>query len=375
MQIGFYAPLKSPDDPIPSGDRTIAMLMVDALTQGGHSPRIMSALRALDISGDPLRQENIRRQAEEEIDRILKGFEAAQSEPIDLWFTYHLFHKAPDWIGPKVCARLGIPYVVAEASYAPRQKNGPWDMGLQQVGQALAGASGVISLNPRDIPCIQPFISENVAQLSLRPFAHDTPQRNLSKQYCKDKLAKECGLDADVPWLLSVAMMRPGDKQRSYEILAQSLELLPNQEWRLIVIGDGEVKTNIQQRFRSVSDRVFFAGSLEPEKVHAFLDASDLFVWPAINEAFGMAVLEAQRHGVAVVAGRTDGVATVVEQGVTGTLVNPGDAALFAEAVAGFLNAPARCQRFGASARKKFLALHNFHSASQQIDTFLRSLI
>jgi len=98
MQIGFYAPLKSPDDPIPSGDRTIAMLMVDALTQGGHSPRIMSALRALDISGDPLRQENIRRQAEEEIDRILKGFEAAQSEPIDLWFTYHLFHKAPDWI-------------------------------------------------------------------------------------------------------------------------------------------------------------------------------------------------------------------------------------------------------------------------------------
>ncbi len=191
-------------------------------------------------------------------------------------------------------------------------------MGLQQVGQALACASGVISLNPRDIPCIQPLISENAAQLSLRPFAHDTPQRNLSKQYCKDKLAKECGLDADVPWLLSVAMMRPGDKQHSYEVLAQSLELLPNQEWRLIVIGDGEVKTNIQQRFRSVSDRVFFAGSLEPEKVHAFLDASDLFVWPAINEAFGLALLEAQRHGVAVVAGRTDGVATVVEQGGPG---------------------------------------------------------
>ena len=42
-------------------------------------------------------------------------------EPVrrpDLWFTYHLYYKAPDWLGPRVAEALSIPYVVAEASVA-----------------------------------------------------------------------------------------------------------------------------------------------------------------------------------------------------------------------------------------------------------------
>src|SRR3546814_1683340 len=42
-----------------------------------------------------------------------------------LWFTYHLYYKAPDWIGPKVARALRIPYVVAEASVAYKRASGP----------------------------------------------------------------------------------------------------------------------------------------------------------------------------------------------------------------------------------------------------------
>jgi hypothetical protein len=35
MRIAFYAPLKAPDHPVPSGDRTIARLLLAALKQGG----------------------------------------------------------------------------------------------------------------------------------------------------------------------------------------------------------------------------------------------------------------------------------------------------------------------------------------------------
>ena len=47
------------------------------------------------------------------------------------WFTYHLYHKAPDWIGPRISETLKIPYIIAEASYAAKQSGGPWDSGLR----------------------------------------------------------------------------------------------------------------------------------------------------------------------------------------------------------------------------------------------------
>jgi len=38
-----------------------------------------------------------------------------------LWFTYHHYYKRPDWLGPRVSAALGIPYIVAEASHAAKR--------------------------------------------------------------------------------------------------------------------------------------------------------------------------------------------------------------------------------------------------------------
>ena len=43
----------------------------------------------------------------------------------DLWFTYHLYYKAPDLVGPLVAGALGIPYAVAEASVAHKRAGKP----------------------------------------------------------------------------------------------------------------------------------------------------------------------------------------------------------------------------------------------------------
>ena len=57
--------------------------------------------------------------------RFLRRCAAAPAAAPELWFTYHLYHKAPDWLGPRIAGALGIPYVVAEASFAPKQAGGP----------------------------------------------------------------------------------------------------------------------------------------------------------------------------------------------------------------------------------------------------------
>ncbi len=46
MRIAFYAPLKAPDHPVPSGDRTIARLLIAALKRGGAKVEVASRIRA-----------------------------------------------------------------------------------------------------------------------------------------------------------------------------------------------------------------------------------------------------------------------------------------------------------------------------------------
>src|SRR3984893_7877223 len=137
MRVAFYAPLKPPGHPIPSGDRHIARLFLEALRQAGHQPFVASRLRSFDGSGDARHQARLAGQGQRTVERLLRGWQQRpQTAPL-LWLTYHLYYKAPDWLGPAVSAALGIPYVIAEASYTAKRAGGPWTSGHRAVEQAL----------------------------------------------------------------------------------------------------------------------------------------------------------------------------------------------------------------------------------------------
>ncbi len=61
MRIEFHAPLKHPGHPVPSGDRRMARLFVEALRRAGHDVRCGTRLRSHDGAGDARRQARIRR--------------------------------------------------------------------------------------------------------------------------------------------------------------------------------------------------------------------------------------------------------------------------------------------------------------------------
>ncbi len=103
-------------------------------------------------------------------------------------------------------------------------------------------------------------------------------------------------------------MMREGDKLASYLALADALERLLDRPWHLVVVGDGAAATRSTRASRRFPPgRVRFVGTQPPATVAALLAAADLFVWPAVAEVIGLAMLEAQACGVPVVAGRRPG--------------------------------------------------------------------
>ena len=116
-----------------------------------------------------------------------------------------------------------------------------------------------------------------------------------------------------------------------------------------------------------LGERVRFAGALPHAALPALYAGADLYLWPAINEAYGMAFLEAQAAGLPVVAGRTGGVPAVVADGVTGLLTPIGDAAAFAAAVARLLDGPAERARLAAAAAQRIAAHHDERAAAHAL--------
>jgi glycosyltransferase involved in cell wall biosynthesis len=99
--------------------------------------------------------------------------------------------------------------------------------------------------------------------------------------------------------------------------------------------------------------------------------ASDICVWPAVNEAYGMAMLEAQAAGLPVVSCATRGVPDVVQHGTTGLLAPQIDAPSLALCLRDLLSDPARRRSMG-TASARFVA--HSRSLQQAADTLARLL-
>ncbi|HVC57623.1 MAG TPA: glycosyltransferase family 4 protein [Stellaceae bacterium] len=356
MRIAFYAPLKPPDHPTPSGDRRIARLFLEALRLAGHDPFVAARLRSYEGAGDGRRQARLAGVAAGAAERLIRGWRTQPRAAPELWFTYHLYYKAPDWLGPAISEALGIPYVVAEASTAPKRAGGDWDIGHRAVEAALRRAALVVGLNPVDRACVLPLLGDPRRWIALPPFLD-------ARRYA----APHAGKSSAPPRLITVAMMRHGDKLASYRLLGTALARLDDLSWSLDIVGDGPARGEVERALAPLGSRVVYRGLLDEAAIAAALAAADLFVWPAINEAVGMALLEAQASGLPVVAGASGGVGGIVAAGETGLLARPGDVSSFAAATRSLILDGAARAAMGAAGRQKIRREHDLPAAGRRL--------
>ncbi|MBE9531204.1 MAG: glycosyltransferase, partial [Proteobacteria bacterium] len=120
----------------------------------------------------------------------------------------------------------------------------------------------------------------------------------------------------------------------------------------LVIAGDGPLKDELAELVRSlgIADDVIFLGARRD--VSSILKALDLYVLPSLWEGLPMALLEAMATSLPVVATRVSGVPEVIEDDVSGMLVEAKDAKAFAAAMERVLVDSALAQRLGKSARE-----------------------
>ncbi len=352
-RIAFHAPLKPPDHPTPSGDRRMARLLLDALSRAGYTPEIAGTLRTRDGEGNPRIQSDMIDRATAEIDRLTALW---HDDPPALWFTYHCYYKAPDLIGPALADRFDIPYVIAEASRARKRLVGPWAGFAQRAEDAIDRADLLLAMTAHDRFALDRDAKAGQKVIDFLPFLD--PGSDPSPRRSAGPLR-----------LLTVAMMRGDDKRASYRALAETLCGMTG-DWRLTVIGDGPHRAEVEAMFLPCADRTDFLGAItDTTLLRKRYEEADLFLWPGINEAYGMVYLEAQAAGTPVIAQDWPGPRAVI---------GPGSAIVPQEDPVALRHAIRRIAtdgQAGPRARAYILANHGIDAAAARLAGLLGELI
>jgi glycosyltransferase involved in cell wall biosynthesis len=182
--------------------------------------------------------------------------------------------------------------------------------------------------------------------LDLRRFAECDPQRG--------ELRAELGLSPEAPLVGIVARLVP-IKRHEVFLAAAAAVLRQRPACRFVVVGDGERRRALEEQARDlgIAEGVLFLGwRRDLERIYADLD---LAVLTSANEGSPVSLIEAMAAGVAGVGPRVGGVPDVIDDGTTGVIVPPGDAAAVAGTIVRLLADVELRQKMGAAARERAL--------------------
>ena len=147
-------------------------------------------------------------------------------------------------------------------------------------------------------------------------------------------------------------------QQKGYDYLIQAMPSVLREfpGARVIFVGEGPLESELKGLAYQVgvSDQCRFLSFRTdiPELLAVF----DIFVLPSLWEGLSISLLEALAAGKPIVATKIKGNREVIDHGVNGLLVNPGDPAALAEGIIHLLRDKEKARAMGERARKKAIA-------------------
>jgi glycosyltransferase involved in cell wall biosynthesis len=270
-------------------------------------------------------------------------------ERIDLLHT-HLFD--PSIVGLAAGVLAGTPLRVLTRHYSDYHTriNKTWHVRLDQLCTRLSHAVIAVSRHTAE----HLIVAEGAPPEKVHTILNgiDFDRVRLSDPDAPRRLRAEFAPDG-AALLLIVARLHP---EKGHEFLFRALAALRNRvdrPVRLLVAGTGTFETAYRQMVRDLGceDAVRFLGFRKDAP--DLMAAADLLVLPSLAEAFGLALTEALYLGTPVVATRVGGIPEIVEDGIDGVLVPPGDSATLANALAELLNDPEKRRRLAGAGRAR----------------------
>ena len=200
---------------------------------------------------------------------------------------------------------------------------------------------------------VERYLGIPAAAQTVIPNAVDPERcRGLASVERSRSLRDEHRLARAAPVFLSVGRL---EANKGFDVavraLAQVAGKLPEQ-WVWVLVGDGPERNALRQAVAAagLEARCVLTGRVDERDLHSWYAAADWFVHPTRYEGSSLVTLEAMAHGLPVVASRTGGLPDKVEEGVSGFLATPGDAAELGTTLLDAVQADR--EAFGAASRR-----------------------
>lgn len=356
IRAAFYAPMKSPNSDVPSGDRAMARALQKALSSQEIETELASELQSRDGAGNPYIQDRLLSQAQQEKERVIRK---GHTSGWDIWMTYHNYYKAPDLIGPDVSKALGIPYFLVESTRARKRLSGPWARFAALAETATDAAAAVFFFTKHDEEALRAYGRPDQKLVWIRPFlARDDLPPETSRHY----------------GMLSVGMFRAGDKTASFQLIADTLQRISAPDWSLRIAGDGPKRKQIEDMMSPFGNRVRLLGAQDAQQMQDLYSRSSILFWPGVNEAFGMTYLEAQAAGLTVLAQDRPGVRDILSPDAIYPSPHEGACAL-ATRLDTLLQNPNMVSELGKTARKYTGENHLMPQAGHKLKRTIEELL
>ncbi|MEO1622093.1 MAG: glycosyltransferase family 4 protein [Cyanobacteria bacterium J06632_3] len=165
----------------------------------------------------------------------------------------------------------------------------------------------ILSCNSQSAQLYQQQYPDIADRVSYLPNTFDSelfyPLTTAEKNIARTQLARRLSLPADTRFILFAGRLHP---QKQPHLLIQSLAQLNVSKAHLIIVGKGELESDVHQEAErlGVTSQVSFLGSLPQHELAALYQTSDLFVLTSAYEGLARSSLEALACGIPVVTTR-----------------------------------------------------------------------
>ncbi len=234
-------------------------------------------------------------------------------------------------VGRIAARRAGVPHVVSGIRVA--EKRGRWRLRLDRWTEPYIDRHVCVSQAVADF---------SIRESGLSPHKTVVIPNGVDIAMFRDAdpvALSAFGIPVDATILLSVGRLDP--QKDPLTLVRAVARLAPDRpDLHLLLIGHGTLEAEIAETSEAVgiAERVHLAG-WQPD-IAGIMRSSDVFVLTSLWEGLPNVLLEAGASGLPIVATRAEGVSEIVEDGVTGHLVNIGDEQALAAAIDRVLGEP-----------------------------------
>lgn len=188
------------------------------------------------------------------------------------------------------------------------------------------------------------------------------------------RLREELAISEDAP-VIGIVGRLTDQKGHMYLLKALPLLLTKFPSLRCLVVGDGELREELQKLAASLglTEHCLFLGVRQD--IPEVLAAMDLLVLPSLSEGMPYAALEGMAMGKPIVATAVNGVPELIQNGVTGLLVPRKDPAALAKAIEEVLANSDAAASFGLAARRLVEQTYSIEGWIEQMESLYESLV